>query len=140
MSRSAVHIKLLFALMFSSVTLSTSSAFAQSQESRPDTRLEHVTSDVDTLKAENAAVRELLRKMEEQQRVLLEQVDRLQRRLDGAATAVVPPSPPSPNAPVPAPSAGSAPAQTASVAEKPDRYKDGIVIWENPRTRRSLSC
>jgi hypothetical protein len=134
MFRSAAHIKLFFALMFSSVTLSASSAFAQSQESRPDTRLEHVTSDLDTLKAENAAVRELLRKMEEQQKALLEQVDRLQRRLDGAATAVVPPGEPPPNPPVPAPSAGSAPVQTASVEkqEKPDRYQDGIVIWENP--------
>src|SRR4051794_33518954 len=39
-------------------------------------------SDVAAVKAENAAVRELLRKMEEQQKALLEQVDRLQRRLD----------------------------------------------------------
>src|SRR5262245_4592304 len=41
-------------------------------------------SEVENLKAENAAVRELLRRMEEQQKTLLEQVDRLQRRLDGA--------------------------------------------------------
>ncbi len=40
-------------------------------------------SEVEAMKAENAAVRELLRKMEEQQKALLEQVDRLQRRLDG---------------------------------------------------------
>ena len=44
-------------------------------------------SEVDAMKAENATVRELLRKMEEQQKTLLEQVDRLQRRLDeGTAT------------------------------------------------------
>ena len=146
MFRPAVHIKLFFALMFSSVTLSTSSAFAQSQESRPDTRLEHVKSDIDTLKAENALVRELLRKMEEQQRVLLEQLDRMQRRLDGGKTAAVQPSglsevadreQPSAadaNAPVPAPDAGTASAQPASVEtpDKADHYKDGIVIWENP--------
>jgi len=146
MFRPAVHIKLFFALMFGSVTLSTSSAFAQSQESRPDTRLEHVKSDIDTLKAENALVRELLRKMEEQQRVLLEQLDRMQRRLDGGKTAAVQPSglsevadreQPSAadaNAPVPAPDAGTASAQPASVEtpDKADHYKDGIVIWENP--------
>ena len=133
MFRSAVHIKLLFALMFSSVTLSTSSAFAQSQESRPDTRLDHVKSEVDTLKAENAAVRELLRKMEEQQKALLEQVDRMQRRLDGVTTAAVPPSGTPPNAPVPAPNTVAASAQPAAVEpqEKADHYKDGIVIWEN---------
>jgi hypothetical protein len=145
MFRPSVHIKLFFALMFSSVTLSTSSAFAQSQESRADTRLEHVKSDIETLKAENALVRELLRKMEEQQRVLLEQVDRMQRRLDGVTTALVPPSGPAQvadrgqplaadaNAPVPAPDAGTAAAQPASVDQqaKGDHYRDGILIWEN---------
>jgi hypothetical protein len=128
------------------VTLSPSSAFAQSQEGRPDTPLEHVKSDIDTLKAENALVRELLRKMEEQQRVLLEQLDRMQRRLDGGKTAAVQPSGPSEiadreqplaadaSAPVPAPDAATASAQPASVetADKADHYKDGIVIWENP--------
>jgi len=71
--------------------------------------------------------------MEEQQKALLEQVDRMQRRLDGVTTVVVPPSGTAPNAPVPAPSAGPASAQTASVEpqEKADHYKDGIVIWEN---------
>ena len=40
-------------------------------------------SEVTALKAENAVVRELLQKMEEQQKTLLEQVNQLQRRLDG---------------------------------------------------------
>ena len=44
-------------------------------------------SEIEAMKTENAAVRELLRKMEEQQKILLEQVDRLQRRLDGGAAA-----------------------------------------------------
>ena len=38
---------------------------------------------VEAVKAENAAFRETLRKMEEQQKALLETVDRLQRKLDG---------------------------------------------------------
>ena len=41
-------------------------------------------SDLAAVKAENAIVRELLKKMEEQQKTLLEQVDRLQKRLDGS--------------------------------------------------------
>ena len=45
--------------------------------------------EIEAVKAENAAVRELLRKMEEQQKTLLEQVDRLQRRLDGGTATDV---------------------------------------------------
>jgi hypothetical protein len=109
------------------------------EEPRPS----DLMSEVDSLKAENAAVRELLRRMEEQQRALLEQVDRMQLRLDGITTALVQPGGPSPvadageplasdaNAPVPSPDAGDASGQQASV-EKPDRYQDGIIIWQNP--------
>src|SRR5512147_2195105 len=46
-------------------------------------------SQVAAVKAENAAFRESVRKMEEQQKALLELVDRLQRRLDGIAIADV---------------------------------------------------
>ena len=46
-------------------------------------------SEIEAVKAENAAVRELLRTMAEQQKILLEQVDRLQRRLDGGPAADV---------------------------------------------------
>ena len=46
-------------------------------------------SEIEAVKAENAAVRELLRKMEGQQRILLEQVERLQRRLDGGTATDV---------------------------------------------------
>jgi hypothetical protein len=189
--RHPAHIKLVVALMLTSVTLSASSAFAQSQATRPDSRQKDVApaqgfrlsdsevtasepkpggpvnevtaeepppnylkSEVDTLKAENAVVRELLRKMEERQKALLEQVDRLQRRLDGATTAVVQASGPSQvadageqlangaNASVPATSAGNASAQQASVEkqDKEDHYQDGIIIWQTPKTLRSLSC
>jgi len=84
-------------------------------------------SEVETLKAENAVVRELLLKMAEQQKALLEQVDRLQRRLDGVTTAVVQTGGQSQVA-------GNASAQQASVEqpEKVDHYQDGIVIWQNP--------
>src|SRR5438034_1354714 len=51
-----------------------------------------VKSEIESLRAENAAVRELLRGMEAQQKALIEQVDRLQRRLDAAPGAVVSPA------------------------------------------------
>ena len=66
---------------------------AERRPSRPEKvttnepRSTDLQSEVDNLKAENAAVRELLRKMEEQQKALLEQMNRLQRRLDGGAIA-----------------------------------------------------
>jgi hypothetical protein len=183
MLRHPAQIKLLVALMLTSVTFSASSAFAQSQATRPDSRQKDVApaqgfrvsdsegtasepkkgrpvnevaaeepspnylkSEVDTLKAENAVVRELLRKVEEQQKALLEQVDRLQRRLDGVTTAVVQPGGQSQVADVgeqpangaiasvPATSAGNASAQQASVEkqDKADHYQDGIIIWQNP--------
>ena len=154
-------------LLAASMLMLAGSAFAQSPELKTTpadnkvtvgpSRVDNVPSkgqgdlqsEVDILKAENAAVRELLRKMEEQQKALLESVDRLQRRLDG--NAVVQPAQASPQASdvttVPAvPDAAAATtdpnaaadANAASVSGKPaavktdddDRYQDGIIIWE----------
>ena len=110
-------------------------------------RRSDLQSEVDSLKAENAAVRELLQKMAEQQKALLEQVDRLQRRFDGGTTASVQPSGPAEKStqladasgPVTNPAnapAQPAPAGNASAAqikpEKEDRYQDGIIIYQNP--------
>src|SRR6185503_11838777 len=105
------------------------SSFGQAPVTQPDS----VRKEVDALKAENAAVRELLRKLEEQQKALLEHVDRLQRRLDGAATAEVQPTaqPQPADATIPASSeaASAQPAPTPE-QEKGGYYNDGIVIWE----------
>jgi hypothetical protein len=60
------------ALAFASVLLLASPALAQTSK------------DVTTLKAENADVKEQLRQMQEQQKALLEQLDRLQKRLDAS--------------------------------------------------------
>ena len=97
-------------------------------------------TEVDNLKAENVAVRELLQKMTEQQKALLEQVDRLQRRLDGP-TANVQPNGSTQLADVKAGATNpaSAPDQTAKAVntsaqikpEKEDRYQDGVVIYQN---------
>jgi len=116
------------------------------EESRPT----DLHSEITAVKAENAAVRELLRKMEEQQKTLLEQVDRLQRRLDGgtatdvtiAGHPIVPlitadASAPAANAGLKTPeavtnSASSSvpPASVAATQPNDERYQEGIIIWQ----------
>ncbi len=101
---------------------------------------------------ENAVIRELLRKMEEQQKILLEQVNRLQRRLDGGAATDVSiagqPNVPSTTADASVPAANAAldtppavtdsagtsvpPVSVAAPQTNTERYRDGIVIWETP--------
>jgi hypothetical protein len=68
------------ALILTSAMLLAGSASGQTGQT-------DVESDVAALKADNAAVREQLRKMEEQQKALLELVERLQRRLEGTEAA-----------------------------------------------------
>jgi hypothetical protein len=114
-------------------------------------------SEIDVVKTENAALRELLCRMEEQQRLLREQVDRLQQRLDGGAaidlSQVGQPIEPPTTADDAEPTAitavntsrvetdsASASVPTASTAapQTPttDRYRDGIVIWQTPDDAR----
>jgi len=114
-------------------------------------------SQVSAVKAENAAFREALRKMEEQQKTLLEMVERLQKKLDDTATvsvsgtglpveplttadasAKIPLTATNTNAanlPLPTSDSENASAQPASVVTQQgtdDHYRDGVVIWENP--------
>src|SRR6267142_5520151 len=165
MLRRRAYVTLSIALAaYTLVALFTTSAYGQSPTSQnrdinaaPGPRLSNpdkkvvtegsrpgdLESDVAAVKAENAAVREQLRKMEEQQKALLELVERLQQRLDGTTIAdpraAQPPDPakgleasaPSTTAreaSVPTPSVS--PAQAKSTDD--DRYQDGIVIWKNP--------
>jgi hypothetical protein len=103
----------------------------------------NLESQVAAVKAENEAFRESLRKMQEQQKLLLEMVDHLQRKLDGVPIADV-----SRTAPLTTPAQGAeASAESTAAPEaavlspsvsptqpKPaddDRYQDGIVIWRN---------
>jgi len=151
----------LSALAFTSVTLFTTSGYGQSpaQPASPNnglaaaqgpslstpekkvgaegTRPGDLESEVANMKAENAAVREQLRRMEEQQKALLALVERLQQRLDGGAIAEAPRTaqPADTAAPAPAAPEASAPSSSVSpVQAKPtdDHYEDGIVIWKNP--------
>jgi len=98
-----------------------------------------VQSDVAALKAENAAVREQLRRMEATQKALLEQVERLQQRLDNppAASAQRIGQPDQAAPAVAQAKEADAPDTLAQPAPQPvkkddDRYKDGIIIWETP--------
>jgi hypothetical protein len=105
-------------------------------------------AEIEAVKAQNAEVRQLLRKMEEQQKTLLEQVDRLQRRLDGVratdvaiagqpiaplttADASVPAANDALNSPQPVSNPATTSVQPASAAAKPpndERYGQGIVL------------
>jgi hypothetical protein len=107
-------------------------------------------SEVAAVKAENAAFRESLRKMEEQQKALLELVERLQRGIDGLTTAnssradqpastspAVDPSAPPTIADTTAPSTQPADdtvsppaAAVPQASPEEDRYRDGILIWQ----------
>ena len=124
-------------------------------EQRGEDKKDDLAAEIAAVKADNAAVREMLRRMEEQQKVLLDTVDRLQKRLDGspsadaaasdasiatdaqpvaASQANVPPSPP--------PSRSTSAAKVDPVDKDADRigqrvtqalterYRDGIIIWE----------
>jgi hypothetical protein len=115
------------------------------EEPRPN----DLQSEVESLKAENAAVREQLREMEQQQKALLELVDRMQRRLDGDAPADAQPNHQPQGSPQATDAtgalknaandqsqptnAGDASAQQASAGkqQKEDRYQDGIIIYQN---------
>jgi hypothetical protein len=80
---------------------------------------DNTKDELDAVKAENAAVRELLRKMQEQQKTLLERIDRVPA-LTNPPTLTNP---------------ASTSAQQESVSEKlknSGRYKEGIVIWQTP--------
>jgi len=83
MPKYAARINVCAALVLTLLSSLAGRAFAQGPQ------VNDLQGEVLTLKAENAVVRELLRKMEEQQRALLEQVDRLQRRLDEGAIPAV---------------------------------------------------
>jgi len=147
MLRPCAHVRLSIPFVCALVTFVTTSAYGQSAPSE-------LEKEIAAVKAENAAVREQLRKTEEQQKALLEKIDRLQRQLEGSAAAAVPrkgqpiaPATTAPavatgafaaaanaavQAPQPGTNAGEASAQPASAGNQrlSERYQDGIVIWQ----------
>ena len=135
------------ALVLAFLTWLASSARAQTPQSEPGS----LEKEVMEMRTENGAIREQLRKLEEQQKAMLQLMNELQRKLDGGPAAIAQQSPP---APQPAPPAQAvAPPQPAAPTAQPaaldtpptvtdsasttlppasggDRYRDGIVIWE----------
>jgi len=170
MARSHAYIKLSIGLVFTSVTLFTTAAYGQSPATQRDSagrevaltqgprlsnpekkvvaegrRSDDLESDVAAMKAENAAVREELRKMEANQKALLELVESLKKRLDGnaivdvrsalptrpqAAEGSVSSTTPDPDVPTNQPADAGVAARPA--APQDERYFDGIVIWKTP--------
>ena len=144
------------AVALTSMTLLAAYARAQAPESSPSS----LESEVKEVRAENGAIREQLRSLQEQQQTLLHVVNELQRQLNGQPAAVAHESPP-PSTPAskPAQSASSqTPAanaalntpppvgtQSASSSGQPEsvsapqtnddrddeRYRDGIVISQS---------
>src|ERR1700761_82613 len=106
--------------VFSAALMVGLAAVARGQS--PDVEPGNLASEVTALKTDNIVLREQLNKVEEQQKMLLEVVSDLRRRLDGEPTAVRVSSPPvaAPTQPVTATSFVAQPAiftpvQTASI-------------------------
>jgi len=147
-----------------SAVLALSAFFATSALGQaPSSSSASMEQELENLRAENAASRELLK-------ALADKVDKLQRRLDGEPATVVHESPPlsppsteqlttTPLAAQPAiikpaseppqmalsqtPAANAASSTSPAVAQlvestqtNDDRYRDGIVIWENPENAK----
>jgi hypothetical protein len=114
------------------VTLGPGSVYGQAPESEPS----NLQTEVAGIKAENAELREQLRKVQEQQKTLLELMGQLQRRLDGEPTTVAheslpltpPPTRPLTNARV------TQPATTIPASEPPQ-----TTLSETPAGNAALS-
>jgi hypothetical protein len=107
----AVALTIASAILFANPAYSQAPAAAPANANAQQTQPNSLESEVSAVKAENAAVREQLKTMEEQQKELEATVERLQHDLGG-------------------PQAAGASAGTA----KPERYQDGIVVWQTPDT------
>jgi len=173
MSKRHIYVGLWVAWACTSVALFMAPAFGQSaaappakpeaaksaaQKPKVSTPESDLQDQVAAVKAENAAIREQLRRMEEQQKALLVLIDDLRRKLGSAPIAetprpeaAVPPAPPAAapalvlpaESPAPPPAAAEASAPEAPAPElvtppvqtapkRPERYQDGIVIWQTP--------
>lgn len=127
-----------------SMILFAASVYAQAPQAGASSSLE---DEVKEVRAENSAIREQLRKMQEQQDALLHVVAELQRRLEDQAAISMPASKPeqatSSRTPAANPALNSSPAVTESASTSGQqesvpapqtnegRYRDGIVIAES---------
>jgi hypothetical protein len=112
---------------------------AAAQGQPPPPPPDDLESEVEAIKAENAALREQVSRLEEQQKALVEMLDDLRRRVDASLIASEPDgaAPPilAPPAEAPVPSTEEAEAAVAAATSPggwldKERYKDGILIWQ----------
>jgi hypothetical protein len=144
MLKRRANVGILIALIYTYAVLFEAPAYGQLPAAAEEYRLDDLKNEVAAMKAENSAVREQLRQLEEQQRPLLELVERLQRRLDAFLIADLPVTATAPGQVLPAeslipsttPAVASVAAPTSAAVEPErkgnERYKDGIVIWQTP--------
>ncbi|MBS0579851.1 MAG: hypothetical protein JSR36_11400 [Proteobacteria bacterium] len=157
MLKPAAYLRLALLTAASLAAMDPGAVSAQTPSSPADgaaatSKLTELEKEVADMKAENAAAHDQLRKMEEQQKTLMEKLDSLQRQLQTQAAANAP-SPGTPaaaaaaaagtqagsagaaaNAPLTAVNTGNASAQAAAPGPKglDERYQDGIVVWQTP--------
>jgi hypothetical protein len=117
-----------------------SSARAQTPQSGPGS----LEKEVMEMRTENGAIREQLRKLEEQQKAMLQLMSELQRKLDGGPAVIAQQSPPAPQSAPPAqavappqPAARTAPpAAERNIAAK-DAYDDSVIFVKTTTTDAS---
>jgi hypothetical protein len=123
------------AFMLASPALFPNSARAQNQQSLPNS----LESEVAAERSENGVIREQLRRLEEQQKTLLQLVDELRRRFDGSPATVakqaLPPTQPDPQQPLVQAAAATQPAAERNIAAE-DAYEDGIVLVKTSENAR----
>jgi hypothetical protein len=131
MSQRCLCCRIQIALLLAFVVLMATSAFGQTPESVPGT----VEGQIERVRAENAALREQIRKIEEQQKAL-EEMLRLSQPANPVPPGEVLPSSGSAGteiAPPPAPPEAVAtpagPPQGAGPT-KDERFRDGMIIWQ----------
>jgi len=145
--RPCAYVRLSVLFVCTSVVLfaTDGGAIAQAQQpSKPEenagvekSQRSELEKEIAAVKAENEAIREQLRKTEEQQKALLEMIDRLQRRLEGPAAADTGPL----GKPIePTTNAASAPAATAAVnARQPTTNAGGASALPEVTPKQGLS-
>jgi hypothetical protein len=120
-------------VVLASVALITASARAQTGQESENVQL----------RAENAAIREQLRKLEEQQKALFNLVDELRQRLDGQTAVNARGSPPPTSVPVPPAQATLQSPQSAAtiIGQNGPLYNDAIQLEKStaPDDARNVS-
>jgi len=129
------------ALILAALASFASSARAQNPQSTPDS----LESEVTERRAEYGVIQEQLRKLEEQQKTILQLMDELQRRLDRRPAAIAQQSSPAPQSEPTPPAQAAALPKPAAPATQPgaerniaaeDAYEDGIVLVKTPENAR----